>query len=115
MADADGIFREEYGMIVSPVYNTLTTNVESGGLGIRRQKWANPVYKISFRSVHMTLAEANAVVAFFDLKKGQKTSFTWTNPDDGVVYTCRFASDTIPRTLAGYGRWEFNIEMLGTK
>jgi phage-related protein len=115
MADADGIFREDYGMAVTPVFVTNVTPIDAGGLGIRGQKVQTPTYKISFRSVHFTKAEADAVTTFFESKKGQRVAFTWTNPDDSVVYTCRFASDTIPRSLVGYGRWEFNIEMIGVK
>jgi hypothetical protein len=115
VADADGVFRPNWGIQTIPVFKTLVTSTDAGGLGIRRQKWQSAVCRIVFTSTHATVAEAQAVLAFFTGKKGSRTTFTWTNPDDGLVYTCRFASDQISRTRSGPGHWEFDIELLATR
>jgi hypothetical protein len=113
-ADADGIFRPQWGVSVTPGWGTLVTEVETGGLGVRRQKWQTSQYRLRFTSAHASSSEAAAVVAFFNAKKGRRTSFTFTNPEDGLTYTCRFDSDSLPRTRSAPGLWEFEVDLLAT-
>lgn len=112
-ADADGIFRPQWGISRAPEYRTLVSDTDAGGLGLRRQKWQNARYRFRFTSAHESSAEAAALEAFFVAKLGSRTTFTWTNPEDGVTYTCRFASDVLPRVRTAPGLWEFDVELLG--
>lgn len=120
MADFTG-FRPQWGLSITPERKTLVSDTEAGGLGIRRQKWQNPRYRIRFRSVHFganAVTEANALNTLFETTcKGQKNTFTANFTVDGssVNYTCRFATDALPRTLAGLNRYEFDIELLAVK
>jgi hypothetical protein len=113
-ADADGIFRPQWGVSVAPEWRTLVSDTDAGGLGIRRQKWQTSRYRIRFTSAHASSSEAAAVVSFFNTKKGSRTSWTWLNPDDNVTYTCRFASDELSRTRTQPGLWEFQIDLVAT-
>jgi hypothetical protein len=57
-----------------------------------------------------TLAVAQAVKAFFDLKLGRATAFTWTCPLDSVEYTVRFRQDNFQFDSVEYDKAEFQIE-----
>ena len=113
MSDFTG-FRPQWGISVTPEYKTLRSDTDAGGLGVRRQKWQNPRYRLRFRSVHLganALTEAQAVQALFTSCKGGRSTFTLTV--DSVQYTCVFAGDQFPSTLAAFRRYEFDVDLVG--
>jgi phage-related protein len=94
-------------------WRTLATETEAGGLGIRRQKWQAPRHRFRLRVVYRTAAAAAAFEAFFAARKGGRAGFSWTCPQDNVVYTCRFAQDRLALVWEGPERWEYGFELLG--
>jgi hypothetical protein len=110
--EADAIFRPQWGVTVTTELRTLVSDTDAGGLGLRRSKWQAARYRIRFTSAHASSAEAAALEAWFATKKGSRTSWTWTCPSDGVLYTCRFAADQLPRTRSAPGLWEYDIDLV---
>jgi len=52
-------------------------------------------------------SEMEAVRDSFIAKKGRKTSFTWTNPNDSAEYTVRYIKDSFDFSRAGYQIYDF--------
>lgn len=94
-------------------WGTVRSSTDSGGLGIRRQKWQNPVTVFECTASFPDASTAAAFLGFFDGKKGGRTSFTWTCPRDSVQYTCVFASDSLSETWEGPETWQYSFTLRG--
>ena len=59
---------------------------------------------------NQTLAEWQTFDAFFELKKGPATAFTWINPNDSTTYTVRFVESNYVAERAGiHYAWQVTI------
>ncbi len=56
----------------------------------RRLMRGNPERKWTLLYINRTKTEVDQIKAFYDSKKGQLLSFTWTDPDNETEYTVRF-------------------------
>jgi phage-related protein len=99
----------DFVVVTDSEWKTLESEAENGTKQYR-SVW--PTNKSSFRLTfkNRTVAVAQAVLAFFNLKKGKATSFTWTSPLDSVEYTVRFASDKLSYEYISYGLCDFTID-----
>lgn len=90
-------------------HKTLESEMENG-VKQYRQKWPSQMrtWKLSFKN--RTLTETLAIEAFFNLKYGKATSFTWTNPRTNVEYTVRFKTDKLSYDEHDYDSCDFEIE-----
>lgn len=102
-----------YPLSIAPEWRTLTSEVEAGGLGIRRQLWQAPRYRFTVEARFASAAALASFTSFVATQKGARKSFTWTCPADGVVYTCRFAADAASVRIEGPGLWAASFELLG--
>jgi len=104
----DGVSKEQ------AKYNTLVSDFENG-VEQRRQKWNSPIrtFELKFRA--RTQSEYAAVKAFFVLKEGELTSFTWTNPIDSTEYTVRFSTDEFDGNLIAFELYDFDITFIEVK
>lgn len=87
---------------------TKTTEAESGKKR-RRSKRTDGVYGFSLQFNRLTIANANAIYAFYVAKKGAGISFTWTHPVTSVEYTVCFADDTHEQGYFAYGRYSCQV------
>lgn len=94
-------------------WKTLTTDVETGGLGIRRKKWANKRYRFSLLYHFPTLSAAQGFASFVDGTSGAADTFTWTNPLDAGSYTCRVAADAVEIRWEGPNSFGAELTILG--
>lgn len=85
----------------SRVRRTLSTPLESGGLGITRQKWQGALLRFDVSVDFPTSVLLAQLDAFFETEDGARRQFTWTAIDDGLVYTCRFAADELSTETSG--------------
>ena len=95
-------------------YKTLISEFENGAEQ-RRRKWANPLSKWTLRFNNRTLDEMTAVRDFFKNKAGSLAAFTWTNPNDSVEYTVRFAEDSFKFSRKAYGIYDFEFDFIEVK
>ena len=116
MASIDPYVRHLYPVRVTPLKRVLATPKESGGLPIRRRKFQSRTYLIELRVFHEARADADALEAFVKAREDDGATFTWTNPDDGAVYTCIVDPENpMPRRLESLGYWEFDLVLIGQK
>ncbi len=78
----------------TPEWRTLRTEFESGRMQTR-SKWASPRrrWHLVFRNI--TKTEAQAIIDFFNARKGRYERFYWTCPLDNAQYTVRFDNDAL--------------------
>lgn len=95
-------------------YKTLVSEFENGAQQ-RRRKWSNPLRKWTLRFRNRTLSEMNNIRDFFMNKYGSFDSFTWTNPNDSVEYTVRFAEDSFKFSLKDYQVYDFEFDFVEVK
>ena len=103
-ATPDFVYDEEI------TYQNLVTQFENG-TEQRRQKWATPKRKFTLSFVNRTLAEMQVVRAFFVARTGTYDSFLFTNPNDSVQYTVRFAEDSFKYSNTAYQIYEFEVTL----
>jgi len=89
----------------------FVTSVSEGESGkeLLRSKRTNGIYGFSLNFERLTVAEANAMWAFFVAKKGMGTWFTWTNPITSVEYTVRFDDDEMGQGYHRFGRYSAQV------
>ena len=95
-------------------YKTLVSEFESG-VEQRRRKWATPLHKWRLRFSNRTKADMELVRNFFSGKYGSFMSFTWTNPNDAVEYTVRFAEDSFKFTMKAFEVYDFEFDFIEVK
>ncbi len=107
---ADFIWVPNYTLGRDSKWNTLISEGETGK-EILRSKRSTPVYGFSldFTNPGLIISAADAMLAFFDNKKGAGTWFTWEHPDSHVVYTVRFLDDQIKQGYYMYGRYNCQV------
>lgn len=91
-------------------FKTQVSEFENG-VKQYRNIWSSPKRTWSLTFKNRTLAEMQAILAFFETKKGQYTSFTWTCPLDNTEYTVRFAKDKMSYDYVSYGLADATIEL----
>jgi len=102
-------------------WNTIIDDVYSGGEQ-RRNIWTNPRRKwvLEFSKDD---ADANAIMAFFNARKGRYEAFSWawqeTHPTtgeamggDGLTYTVRFDHDELSFEHLALGYKNFQITLV---
>lgn len=77
-----------------PIFSTLVSEFENG-YEQRRAKWASPKRKWVLEFKNRIQSEMETIRNFFITKKGEYSSFTWTNPIDSTEYTVRFDEDSL--------------------
>lgn len=117
-------FQYERAFKVSSKWNTVIDSVFSGREQ-RRNMWTAPqkrwALQFSVRQV-----DAEAIMAFFDARKGSYEAFYWTwqatHPTkgnsmggDGETYLVRFADDTLDFEHAFNGNGTFSIQLVEVK
>jgi len=90
---------------------TIVTGFENG-VEQRRSKWSQQKRTFILNFTNNTAAEKAAVQSFFITKLGQATAFTFTNPNDSVEYTVRFADDGFKVTRKNYGVYDFQVKLV---
>jgi len=92
----------------TPEFRTLVSKFENG-VEQRRSARNNPIrtWKLEFKNVSKSVYEL--ILDFFIAKKGQFSSFTWTNPNDNVEYTVRFGEDKINFERNAFNVYSFSL------
>lgn len=96
----------EAGYDWQPTLLVLETARDDYGLPIGRVKGQAARYEGTLRASFPTRSAYNSFLSFWATNRN--ATWTWTNPDDGVGYTCRFRGDR-----PGYrreGPEEFTVE-----
>ena len=118
MADISSVINSwlVYPVSKTEEWKTLRTDLDSGGLGIRRQKWQNPRYLFRLTVWYKSQTDADAFLSFFNARKGGREAFTWTPPAEigGGPYTCIFPEDRLEMSIEGPERRVYTFTMLGT-
>lgn len=78
----------------------------------RRNVVANPRRLFTLRFKNRTKTEMENVRDFFISKKGEYSSFTWTNPNDETEYTVRFDEDSFQFDNKAYEVYDFEIKFI---
>jgi len=90
-------------------FKTLVSTFENGVEQRRKKRTRqDKSWRLTFKN--RTQAEKNQILAFFQSKYGQYSSFTWTNPEDSTEYTVRFNSDKLSVTRNAYNIYSIEIE-----
>jgi len=115
VADIDSVLNDwlVFPLDWQPSYNVLQSKSEAGGLPITRLKTLNPTYSGRLTAVFRTKADSDNFMAFFNAKKGGRTSFTWTEPVSQTVYTCKFSASTPGYSNEGPERWIYQFSLIG--
>lgn len=100
------------------VYATKV-QTSSSGMERRARFQATPVYKFNFKINSLNTARAgnelNTLVAFFESNSGMFDTFTFTDPVDGSVRTCRFDTDELDVSRIVNTLWESGIDIITVK
>jgi len=111
---SDFTYIPDYTVDETVTFKTAVSEFENGAEQ-RRKKWANPQRKWSLKFHNRKKSEVEAVKAFFTGKFGALTAFTWTNPNDGVEYSVRFADDSFKFSLKDYDLYDFEFDFIEVK
>jgi phage-related protein len=111
---SDFIYVPDYAVDETVSYKTIVSEFENGAEQ-RRKKWSNPQRKWSLRFRNRKKSEVDAVKVFFTGRLGSLTAFTWTNPNDSVEYTVRFADDSFKFSLKDYDLYDFEFDFIEVK
>ena len=95
-------------------YGTLVSQYENGAEQ-RRQKWANTRRQWSLNFSNLDEGDKDNLVSFFEDKKGQFSSFTWTNHNDDAEYTVRFADDGLSMIQKAYQLYDITVKFIEVK
>uniref|UniRef100_A0A6M3JEC7 DUF2460 domain-containing protein n=1 Tax=viral metagenome TaxID=1070528 RepID=A0A6M3JEC7_9ZZZZ len=95
----------QYPFVEVTQYGNLVNDI--WGKEKRRNLWG-PKKGFHLKYDHISLSDARSIVEFFNARRGNYESFTWTNPLDDVSYTIRFVEPTLIRKEVGDNA--FNIE-----
>jgi len=108
---SDFYWEPSYTFSETPEFNTLVSKFENGAEQ-RRAVRSNPIrsWKLEFKNVPKSVYES--VREFYISKKGQFSSFTWTNPNDGIEYIVRFGDDKINFERNAFNVYSFIIQLL---
>jgi len=100
----------DFTLTESSEFRTLESPAENG-VKQYRSVWPTGVqaWKLVFKKKTLTVTQA--ILAFFNSKKGKATAFTWTNSLDLVEYTVRFKSDRLSFDYENYQAASFEIEI----
>ena len=101
-------FTPTYTYERAPEWRTLVTEFESGKQQTRA-KWASPRRRWHLVFKNITKDEAQAIVDFFNARKGRYESFYWICPLDNTQYIVRFNNDVLTwrvTTAPYYGELE---------
>ena len=110
MAADDLTLAPDFVLAETDKFTTLVSQFENN-VEQRRAKVASAyrTWKLQYRN--RTATELSTLQTLFNTKKGQLTSFLWTNPLDSTQYTVRFASDEIEYQLKAYGIYDFQFNL----
>jgi len=118
MADLDAYVNSYlvYPATVTELWNTERTALDAGGLGIRRRKWQNPLYRFDLEVRFFDSSPMSSFMSFYNGKSGAATSFTWAPPSDVAsgTYTCIFDEDRFQKVLAGPNYFRVSFSLLAT-
>ena len=95
-------------------FKTLISPFENG-YEQRRAKWANPIRKFGLVYKNRPWSQITTLRDLFITKEGSATSFTFTNINDSVEYTVRFADDSFKPRYVSYGLYDLDISLLEVK
>lgn len=99
---------------VSSQWNTIIDETFSAKEQ-RRNQWTNSRKSWSLE-FDKNNTDTNAVLAFFDARKGSYEAFNWVWPTslggDGATYLVRFDKDTLDLSMLEYGYSTFNIKLV---
>jgi len=95
----------QYPFVEVTQYGNLINDI--WGKEKRRNLWG-PKKGFHLKYDHISLSDARSIVEFFDARRGNYESFSWTHPLTDVSYTVRFAESNITRKEVGVNA--FNIE-----
>ncbi len=94
---ADFPLTPDYVITEGVGYKTNIVEFESGKEQ-RRAQWTSAKRKFHLEFKNRPEADFQTLKTFFDSVMGQYGTFNFTNPIDGNIYVCRFASDTLEAT-----------------
>ena len=101
-----------YVFTETPEFKTLVSKYENGAEQ-RRAVRSAPIrsWQLVFSNVPKSVYQA--INTFFLSKLGQLESFTWTNPNDNIEYTVRFAEDKINFERNAFNVYSFSLQLVG--
>lgn len=94
-----------------PEFSTMVSKFENG-VEQRRARRSGSIRKFNLVYRNRTQAEFQTVRDLFLEKKGALTTFSWTNPNDGVSYTVRFLEDSLMFERVAYQRYNFSFTVI---
>jgi len=108
---SDFTYVPDYAFQETINYGTLITQYENGAEQ-RRSKWSSPRRSWSLNFSNLAEGNKNNLVSFFNAKKGQFTSFTWTNHNDSTEYTVRFDEDSLQIIQKAYQIYDILVKFI---
>ena len=104
----------DYPLEEAPQAFDVLVTVHRDGSEQRRKKGAGKrrVFKLSFGgSLPVTQTESQAILDHWTGQNGMTSSFQWTHPERGTVYTVRYES--VPSfSLVGYNSYSGQVQLL---
>lgn len=90
-----------YGIKKIPLFNTEIISY-GGGTEQRIKRWSTARHRFEITFNIILKEDADTLYEFYVLMGGSFQSFTWTNPEDGLDYLVRFASDDLTHEAFSY-------------
>lgn len=117
MASIDSYINDyilESGFTFEPVIRAASTDTEDGAaLPVTRRLHATPTYRGTLTVSFPSRALADSFLSFWQANR--HLTFTWTNPDDGQVYTCKFVNDAPGYTRQGPEQFVYQFDIVGVR
>lgn len=95
-------------------FNTLTSSFENG-YEQRRAKWSTPLRRFRLTYKARTISDFQTIRDFFLARLGSYDVFTFTNPNDSVVYNVRFVEDSLSFDERAYNVYDFSFDVQEVK
>lgn len=94
----------EFPIITEPVWDTSVVNYE--GKVEQREANRNTIklrFYLNYRIINTK--DQELLQGFFEIVRGNKRKFSWTNPEDDAAYTAKFENEKLDIEYFRYGLW----------